>query len=45
MPEADFAIPPPSDFHQTIRFIESGDGTSIAYATAGEGIPVVRTSH
>jgi pimeloyl-ACP methyl ester carboxylesterase/DNA-binding CsgD family transcriptional regulator len=34
-----------SDFHQDIRFTPSADGTRLAYATLGEGYPLVRAAH
>lgn len=35
----------PESFQQQLRFCESYDGTRLAYATSGEGPPLVKVSH
>jgi pimeloyl-ACP methyl ester carboxylesterase/DNA-binding winged helix-turn-helix (wHTH) protein len=39
------APPAPENLNQKIRFCESEDGTQIAYATTGAGLPLVRAGH
>ena len=38
-------VPQPKDVEQTIRIMESFDGTQIAYAVSGEGPPFIEVAH
>lgn len=38
-------LPVPADLRQQIRFCRTADGTSLAYATVGDGPPLVRSAH
>lgn len=43
--EQPLAAPQAPDMRQTIRYTTSPDGTQIAYATSGEGPPILRAGH